>query len=172
MLPLLRRSKLKFVDRNNYITPQGFKRLEDEYNQLSKVERPEVCKTIAWAASNGDRSENADYIYGKKRLREIDRRMRFLAKRINSACVIDPAQQQYSVIKFGATVTVEDAAGNEIVYVIVGVDEVDTKKNHISWQSPIGRALLGKEEGDEVEIHTPKGLVELTILDISYKEIS
>jgi transcription elongation factor GreB len=160
------------VDKTNYITPQGYQALVDEYENLTKVERPQVCKTIAWAASNGDRSENADYIYGKKRLREIDRRTRFLAKRINTAQIVDPLQQKGEIVKFGATVLVEDEQGGQKEYLIVGVDEVDTQRNRISWQSPIGRSLLGKGKGDEVEIQTPKGLVELTILDISYKEIS
>lgn len=159
------------MDKKNYITPRGYKRLTDEYDQLSKVERPEVCQVIAWAASNGDRSENADYIYGKKRLREIDRRMRFLVKRINAAVVIDPEKQSSKKVLFGATILLENEQEEQKNFTIVGVDEVNTDKNHISWQSPIGKGLLNKEAGDEVQIHTPKGLVEFTILEISYKSI-
>lgn len=160
------------MNKTNYITPQGFKRLSDEFEQLSRRERPELCKTIAWAAANGDRSENADYIYGKKRLREIDRRVRFLAKRINEALIIDPESQCSEYVKFGATVTVSDQDGTRKQYFLVGVDEIDTDKNHISWKSPIGNALLNKEVGDEVEVKTPKGLVELVILEITYRTIN
>ncbi len=160
------------VNKTNYITPQGFAKLSDEYQQLSKIERPELCKTIAWAAANGDRSENADYIYGKKRLREIDRRMRFLAKRINDALIIDPQEQESTSVKFGATVLVEDEEGTKREYCIVGVDEVNTTKNYISWRSPIGSALLSREAGDDVTVKTPKGLVELAILDITYRTIN
>lgn len=160
------------MNKTNYITPQGFKRLSDEYEQLARRERPELCKTIAWAAANGDRSENADYIYGKKRLREVDRRMRFLAKRINEALIIDPETQQSESIKFGATVLVEDEHENQKEYSLVGVDEIDTDKNHISWKSPIGSALLNKEVGDDVVVKTPKGLVELVVLEITYRTIN
>ncbi len=159
------------MKKDNYITPAGYQRLVDEHEHLSKYERPELCKTIAWAAGNGDRSENADYIYGKKRLREIDRRLRFLNKQINEAVVIDPTKQSFEQVRFGATVTVEDEEGRQRVYSIVGVDEVDTKKNYISWKSPIGKSLLHREVGDEILIRTPKGEVEFVIIDIKYEAI-
>lgn len=156
----------------NYITPAGHKKLFDEYNYLLKVERPKTTKVIAWAASNGDRSENADYIYGKKRLREIDRRMRFLGKRLDSAEVIDPAQIKSDKVQFGATVTVFLVDDDlERTYSIVGVDEIETSRGLISWRSPIGRALLGKEVEDVVRVRTPKGETEMEVLKILYVEI-
>ena len=136
----------------NYITPQGFKRLTDELEQLVKIDRPEITKVVSWAASLGDRSENADYIYGKKRMREIDRRIRFLTKRIDAAEVVDPVKQGSPKVMFGATVLVDDEEGQEKTYCIVGVDEVDVGLGLISWRSPIGKALLGKEEGDNIII--------------------
>lgn len=156
------------MEKNNYITPVGFQRLQTEFEQLTKVERPEVTKLVQWAASNGDRSENADYQYGKKRLREIDRRLRFLAKRLESAVVIDPVTIISDRAQFGATIKVEDEEGRKKVFSIVGVDEIATDKGRISWQSPIGRSLLGKEEGDEVIVRTPMGEVVYTITEISY----
>lgn len=159
------------IKKTNYITPAGHQRLVDELNQLLQVERPEMTKLIQWAASNGDRSENADYLYGRKRLREIDRRLRFLNSRINQALIIDPLQTKSSKVQFGATVTVCDEEGNEKNYSIVGVDEVDTSKGHLSWKSPIGAALLTKEEGDEVIIKTPQGEIVLEVLAIVYKAL-
>ena len=156
----------------NYITPKGFQRLQDELHQLSRVERPEVTKTVAWAASNGDRSENADYIYGKKRLREIDRRVRFLTSRIDLAVVVDPAQIKSKRVQFGATVTVvdeEDESSKTIS--IVGVDEIKTEKNQISWRSPLGSSLIGKEVGDTILFRTPIGTKTYEIIEIIYVEI-
>ncbi len=159
------------VKKNNYITPKGFAKLESELKELLKVERPEILKLIQWAASNGDRSENADYLYGKKRLREIDKRIRFLNTRINSAVIIDPSKINSEKIQFGAKVKVSDDDGNEKTFSIVGIDEVDTARGLISWQSPIGNALLGKEIGDEVLIRIPAGQINFEILEIAYTEI-
>ncbi len=159
------------IKKTNYITPNGHQRLVDELNQLLKVERPEITKLIQWAASNGDRSENADYLYGRKRLREIDRRLRFLNSRINEAVIIDSLQTKSNKVQFGATVTVSDEEGNEKSYSIVGIDEVDTSKGHLSWKSPIGSALLTKEEGDEVIIRTPQGEIVFEIISIEYKAL-
>lgn len=156
----------------NYISPQGFKRLQDELIYLTRVERPEVTKTIAWAASNGDRSENADYIYGKKRLREIDKRSRFLSKRLDLAVVVDPAKIRSTKIQFGATVTIiEETESIERVITIVGVDEINTQKNQISWRSPLGSSLIGKEVGDIIEIIIPAGLKSFEIVSLLYKSI-
>ena len=153
----------------NYITPSGYRKLKDELEHLWKVERPALVKTITWAASNGDRSENGDYIYGKKRLREIDRRVRFLRKRIELAEVIDPAQRGIcEQIFFGATVTVCDSNGCENTYSIVGVDEADAGGGLISWVSPLARALLKLREGDTAILRTPAGVQELDILLVSY----
>ncbi len=155
----------------NYFTPKGLKKIQEEYNQLLLVERPNVTKTVAWAAGNGDRSENADYIYGKKRLREIDSRLRFLQKRLEDVVVIDPISVKSSTVQFGATVTVINSDGKEKKYSIVGADEIDTSKNYISFKSPIGSALLNKKVGDFVEIVIPKGSIELEILKIEYIEL-
>ena len=152
----------------NYITPEGHKKLVEEFEQLSRVERPEITKVIQWAAGNGDRSENADYIYGKRRLREIDRRLRFLGKRLDLAVIVDPAKQNFEVVKFGATVTLADDEGQEKTYYIVGVDEIDLAQNKISWKSPIGLALLNKEEGDSIFVQTPQGKKEFTITNVAY----
>lgn len=157
--------------KNNYITPEGFKILTDELQHLLRVERPEVTKLVQWAASNGDRSENADYLYGKKRLREIDRRVRFLTQRLEAAVVVDPKSIKSQKVQFGATVQVSDEEGNTKTYSIVGVDEVDTSKGHLSWQSPIGKSLLGKEEGDEVLIRVPTGEYTVEIVSIEYKAL-
>ena len=164
--------------RTNYITPSGFKRLQDEYTFYKKEERPHITKLVAWAASLGDRSENADYLYGKKRLREIDKRMRFLSSRIGSAQVVDPLEQkrlhaanQKRPIQFGATVTLEDSEGQEKVVSIVGVDESNVKKGRVSWQSPLGKSLLGKEVGDHVVVRAPGGENEYEIVEFIYKEI-
>ncbi len=155
----------------NYITPGGFKRLQDEYDFYKKEERPRITKLVAWAASLGDRSENADYLYGKKRLREIDRRLRFLTKRIAEAEVVDPLAQRAPKIQFSATVTLESEDGVTKVVSIVGVDETDVSKGRVSWRSPLGRSLLGKEVGDTVEVRAPGGTTEFEILDFKYQEI-
>lgn len=157
--------------KNNYITPEGFKILTDELQQLLRVERPEITKLIQWAASNGDRSENADYLYGKKRLREIDRRVRFLTQRLDAAVIVDPTTIKSQKVQFGATVEIVDENGHSKTYTIVGVDEVDTTRGHLSWQSPIGRSLLGKEEGDEVIIKVPTGEYSVEIVSIEYKPL-
>jgi transcription elongation factor GreB len=155
----------------NYITPKGFKVLEAELHQLSRIERPEVTKTVAWAAGNGDRSENADYIYGKKRMREIDRRVRFLLQRIDRAVVVDPLAITSDKVQFGATVIIGDEDGVTRQFSIVGVDEIDTSRGLISWRSPIGSSLIGKEVGDTIDVHTPKGIISYEIIEIVYKEI-
>jgi transcription elongation factor GreB len=153
----------------NYITPQGYRRMRDELTHLVKVERPEVVAVVSWAASNGDRSENGDYLYGKKRLREIDRRIRFLTKRTEIAEVVDPATQQgLELIFFGATVRYLNATGGELTVKIVGVDEVDTTQGHISWISPVAKALLKAKEGDVVRVITPVGPEELEVLEVQY----
>lgn len=153
----------------NYMRPQGFDLLQDEFRDLMRVERPKVVEIVSWAAGNGDRSENGDYIYGKKRLREIDRRIRYLTKRLESAEVVDPAMQtNRDRVFFGATVTYANNRDDEVTVTIVGVDEADLDKGLISWVSPIARALLRAEEGDVVKVRTPAGLDELEILAISY----
>jgi transcription elongation factor GreB len=145
--------------------------LKSELHELLNVERPKVVEVVAWAASNGDRSENADYQYGKKRLREIDRRIRFLNKRIDAAEVVEPTQQHGKKILFGATVTVLDEHENERVYKIVGIDETDVKAGKVSWISPVGQALLQANEGDAVTLKSPKGTEELEIVNVSYVAI-
>jgi transcription elongation factor GreB len=154
----------------NYITPAGYRRLYEELARLLNVERPEVVQTVAWAASNGDRSENGDYIYGKKRLREIDRRLRFLTKRLEAAEVVDPAAREPTdQIFFGASVRYATAAGEEKEIMIVGVDEVDLARGHVSWISPIARALAKAREGDSVTVLTPAGEETLDVLEVRYK---
>ncbi len=159
----------------NYITPGGLQRLKDEHRFLVTRERPAVTEVVAWAASNGDRSENADYQYGKRRLRQIDSRIRFLAKRIEAAEVVDPARPRTGLAAskayFGATVRYETAAGEERTVSIVGTDEVDLERNHVSWVSPLGRALMKSSEGDTVPLHAPGGTTYLTVLEISYQPI-
>ncbi len=156
----------------NYITPSGYRKLKEELEQLWKVERPELVKTITWAASNGDRSENGDYIYGKKRLREIDRRVRFLRKRMEQAEVVDPAQRgECEQIFFGATVAVCDSNGCENTYSIVGVDEADAGGGLISWVSPLARTLLKLHAGEVAILRTPVGVQELEILSVTYREL-
>lgn len=156
----------------NYITPRGFKRLQDELHQLARIERPEVTKTVAWAASNGDRSENADYIYGKKRLREIDKRVRFLSSRIDIAVVVDPTSVKSEKVQFGATVSISDEDdGVERVVSIVGVDEINTEKNQISWRSPLGSSLIGKVVGDTISVRIPIGTKSYEIINIEYVSI-
>jgi transcription elongation factor GreB len=152
----------------NYITPAGARRLADELVRLRTVERPKTVQEVADAAAQGDRSENAEYIYGKKRLREIDRRLNFLVKRLDNAVVVDPKEQRGDKVFFGATVELEDESGTRSTYVIVGEDEIDTKRGHISWRSPVGRALLGKRPGDVVTVRRPAGEAELEILAVRY----
>lgn len=159
------------MEKNNYISPKGHARMVEELEQLLKVERPEVTRLVQWAASNGDRSENADYLYGKKRLREIDRRIRFLNQRLDKAVVVDPTQIKSEKVQFGATVEVTDEEGAARKFTIVGVDEVDTAKGRISWQSPIGRSLLGKGRGDEVLVKVPAGELTYEIVEILYLPI-
>lgn len=155
----------------NYVTPQGYARLNAEFNHLVKTERPQVVSVVSWAASNGDRSENGDYLYGKKRLREIDRRLRFLSKRIDTAVVVDPAARDEDLerVYFGATVTVYDSAGGEATYSIVGIDEADPGRGRISWISPLARALLKANLGDVVRFQAPGGWRELDIVAIEYR---
>jgi transcription elongation factor GreB len=159
----------------NYITPGGLQRLKDEHRFLLTRERPAVTEVVAWAASNGDRSENADYQYGKRRLRQIDGRLRFLTKRIEAAEVVDPetprAGQAAKRAYFGATVRYADAAGTERVVSIVGTDEVDLTRHHISWVSPLGRALMKSAAGDQVVLQAPGGTAYLTVLEVSYERI-
>ena len=153
----------------NYITPAGIERLKDELRALIQVERPQLVKTVAWAASNGDRSENADYIYGKRRLREIDKRSGILTKKIEEAQIIDPKQLKSEKVVFGATVTLLDEDGEEKIYQIVGEDEIQADAGKISWRSPIAKALLGKKEGDEVVVKRPAGDWIVEILKIEFK---
>ena len=155
----------------NYITPLGHMRLGSELKTLVEVERPELVKTVAWAASNGDRSENADYLYGKKRLREIERRIRFLIKRLEIAEVVDPRDQDQDRVFFGATVTYRDAGGARHTVSIVGTDEVDPARGLVSWVSPVARALLRAREGDAVTLSTPTGEQRLEVLEIRYEEL-
>jgi transcription elongation factor GreB len=156
----------------NYLTPGGFARMRRELDMLVSKERPELVATVAWAAGNGDRSENGDYIYGKKRLREIDRRIRFLVRRLDTAEVVDPAMPRdddaASRVYFGATVTVAGGSGGERTVSIVGIDEIDTARGYISWISPMARALLKAREGDTVTVHTPGGIEELDVVDVRY----
>lgn len=154
----------------NYMTRRGFERLKAELDHLLKVERPEVVSIVSWAASNGDRSENGDYIYGKRRLREIDRRIRFLIKRLESATVVEPAEQEnLDQVFFGATIVVCDAEGIEATYQIVGVDEANASEGRISWISPLARALIKAREGDTVRFQSPAGLREIDIVEIRYE---
>jgi len=159
----------------NYMTPGGFARLKAELNALVDKDRPEVVATVAWAASNGDRSENGDYIYGKKRLREIDRRIRFLIRRLDIAEVVDPMARRdaddIDQIFFGATVTVRDSHGETRTVSIVGIDEIDTHRGYISWVSPMARALIKAREGDLVSLKTPGGVEELEILEVHYRAL-
>lgn len=154
----------------NYITAAGYQRLRDELQQLILSERPRMVEVVSWAASNGDRSENGDYIYGKKRLREIDRRIRFLGKRIDSAEVVDIQRHAGTEqVFFGATVTLLDEEERQHCYTIVGVDETNLERNHISWISPLARALMKKSIGDAVRFHTPAGWREMEVLDVVYE---
>lgn len=154
----------------NYITPAGFRRLQEELQHLLRVERPQVVETVAWAAGNGDRSENGDYIYGKKRLREIDRRIRFLSKRLEISQIVDPAAQPNKHrVFFGATVTYANSRDEEKTVTIVGVDEADLDEGKVSWVAPIARALRGAEVGDTVELRTPAGVETIEVLAIRYE---
>jgi transcription elongation factor GreB len=154
----------------NYMTVAGHRRLRDELVNLIKVERPNLVQVVAWAASNGDRSENGDYIYGKKRLREIDRRIRYLTKRVESAVVVDPGEQEnVEQVFFGAKVTIMDAEGGEATYQIVGVDEADAAAGRINWLSPLARALMKAREGDQVRFQSPAGWRTLEVVAICYE---
>lgn len=154
----------------NYITPAGHARLKSELEHLVKRERPHVVEIVAWAASNGDRSENGDYIYGKRRLREIDRRIRFLTKRLDIAEIVDPLRQgDNDQVFFGATVTVADAQGAENTYTIVGIDEADASLGRISWISPLARALIKAREGDSIRFQSPVGIREIDIVEVRYQ---
>jgi transcription elongation factor GreB len=155
----------------NYITPAGHKAIKDELLQLIDVDRPEVVRVVHWSSSNGDRSENGDYLSGKRRLREIDRRIRFLTKRLDSAFVVDPSVHYGNdQVFFGATVTYVNKAGEEHTVTIVGIDELDPLKGKISWVSPVARALTKAREGDVVMLQTPQGNDELEILSVEYPE--
>jgi transcription elongation factor GreB len=159
----------------NYITPLGLQRLKDEHRFLLNRERPAVTQVVAWAASNGDRSENADYQYGKRRLRQIDSRIRFLTKRIDAAEVVDPAAPRQpsaaARVFFGATVTYRNAAGEDHVVSIVGIDEVDLNRRYVSWRSPLARALMKSKPGDRVVLRAPRKTDTLEILDVEYAPI-
>src|SRR5690554_2752502 len=156
----------------NYLTKQGYQVLRDELTHLVKEERPSVVSVVSWAASNGDRSENGDYLYGKKRLREIDRRIRFLTKRLEMAEVVEPSlQPNKDQIFFGATVVYSDKGGEEYRVTIVGVDEAEPLQGRISWISPVARAITKAREGDTVTLRTPAGIDELDILEIHYPEV-
>jgi len=164
------------VGARNYMTPGGFARLSAELEHLVQKERPDLVATVAWAAGNGDRSENGDYIYGKKRLREIDRRIRFLIKRLDAAEVVDPAaprdEETAGQVFFGATVDVRNARGEPRTVSIVGVDEIDTTRGYISWVSPMARALLKAREGDTVMLRTPAGVEEIDVVEIRYAPLA
>ena len=156
----------------NYISPAGHARLRSELEELVKRERPRMVEVVSWAASNGDRSENGDYIYGKRRLREIDRRIRFLTKRLDNAEIVDPLRQgDNDQIFFGAQVTIADADGTENTYTIVGVDEMDPGRGRISWISPLARALIKAREGDSIRFQSPVGVREIDILAVAYLAI-
>ncbi|MBU6376528.1 MAG: transcription elongation factor GreB [Bdellovibrionales bacterium] len=152
----------------NYMTPPGAERLRSELRHLLNEARPEVVRTVSWAASNGDRSENGDYIYGKKRLREIDRRIRFLQRRLDQVEVVDPKQQKGDRVLFGARVTVEDESGIQKTYRIVGIDEADPTNGDVSWISPIAKALLNTRVGEVISFRSPKGEEELEIVSVSF----
>ncbi len=155
----------------NYLTPQGYLRLREELMTLLDVERPKIVEVVSWAAKNGDRSENGDYLYGKKRLREIDRRIRFLTKRLDIAEVADPsAHHGRTQVFFGATVTYATASGDERTVTIKGIDEADSLQGEVSWISPIARALLKSREGDEVSLVTPGGVEKIEVVAVSYPE--
>ena len=155
----------------NYMTPEGHRHMQEELRRLMRDERPKVVEVVAWAAGNGDRSENGDYIYGKKRLREIDSRIRFLTKRLESAEIVDPHRQKNrDQVFFGATVTYADRDGTEKTITIVGIDEADLDQGQVSWVSPIARALMKAHEGDVVELRTPSGIEPIEIIEIRYRD--
>ncbi len=157
----------------NYMTPQGYARLKNELTHLLDSERPEVVKVVHWAAGNGDRSENGDYIYGKRRLREIDRRIRYLTRRLDNSEVVDPAARgDTEQVFFGATVDYADDEGREHTVTIVGLDEVDPARGHVSWISPIAAALIKHSAGDTVPLRTPGGVRQIEILDVRYQALS
>ena len=170
---MARVQQLAINDEKNYITPQGFAALQAEFHQLYKIERPEVVRTVSWAASNGDRSENGDYIYGKRRLRQIDSRCRHLMRRMDLAEIVDSSLQQHlEKIFFGAYVTLFNLADDsEITYRIVGKDELDPTNGFISWVSPLAKAMLGKGLGDTIKVITPKSVDEFEVIDIRYSPI-
>lgn len=155
----------------SYITPAGHKVLLDEYEQLRHVERPKVVNEVSAAAAMGDRSENAEYIYGKKRLREIDSRLNFLSKRLEAVTVVEPASLKHKEVNFGATVTLEYEDGEIKTWHIIGEDEVDVKRNRISYRSPVGRALMRRKAGDTVTIQRPAGPVEVTVMEVKYQAL-
>ena len=157
------------AERKNYITPAGFDKLRSEYTQLLNVERPKTVEVVTWAASNGDRSENADYQYGKRRLREIDKRLFYLKNRLEDAEVVDPTAINSEKIVFGATVSLENEDGETLIYQIVGEDEIDIKNKKISWRSPLAAAILGRKLDDEVKVTKPSGEELMTIVDIVYR---
>lgn len=157
------------TERINYITPEGFEKLRSEYAELLNVERPKTVSVVAWAASNGDRSENADYQYGKRRLREIDKRLHFLKTRMEEAEVVDPSQIKSDKVVFGAKVTLENEDGELVQYQIVGEDEIDLKRKRISWKSPVAKAVLGKKVDDEVKVNKPSGDEFVVIVEIKYE---
>ncbi len=160
------------VGSRNYMTPAGYARLRSELVNLLNIERPAVVQTVSWAASNGDRSENGDYIYGKKRLREIDRRLRFLTRRLDNAEVVDPASRESTdQVFFGATVRYANGAGEELEIAIVGIDEVDLPRGRVSWISPIARALIKAREGDVVQLRTPAGVETIEIVEVRYQSL-
>ena len=158
-------------NKKNYITPQGFKRLKDEHSQLMNKDRPDLVQVVSWAAGNGDRSENGDYIYGKRKLREIDRRIRFLSKRLEIAEVIDPALVKATKVQFGATVTFQNEEGVTKKISIVGIDEIAPAQGKISWISPLAKVFLNHSVGDAVTFRSPKGEEELEIIKLEYLEI-
>lgn len=163
--------QLASTDEKNYITPEGFAALQAEFHQLYKVERPEVVRTVAWAASNGDRSENGDYIYGKRRLRQIDARCKHLMKRMDLAVIVDSnLQMGLEKIFFGAYVTLyDDKNDTEVTYRIVGKDEIEPSKGYISWISPLAKAMLGKEIGSAIKVQTPTGEANFEVVDVRYQ---
>lgn len=157
----------------NYMTPQGYARLKHELTQLLNVERPELVKVVSWAAGNGDRSENGDYLYGKKRLRELDRRIRYLTRRLDNSEVVDPAARgETEQIFFGATVDYVDDAGEQHTVTIVGLDEVDPARGHVSWISPIAGALIKHSAGDTVSLRTPSGARQIEIMAVRYEALA
>jgi transcription elongation factor GreB len=155
----------------NYITPAGFQRLKDELARLWKVERPPIVTTVTWAAGNGDRSENGDYIYGKRKLREIDRRIRFLSKRLDQAVIVDNSGKTHERVFFGATVTILYETGEEREVTIVGVDELDADGARVSWRCPLARALLTAQVGDTVTVRAPRGLERVEIIAVRYDDL-